>query len=464
MAKRLFDVACATVALIAVAPLLLVAAIGIRLSSRGPALYRATRLGLGGRPFTMYKLRTMHVARSAHRAPGGPITGARDPRVFAFGAFLRRTKIDELPQLLNVLRGDMTIVGPRPEDPAIVHRHYAPLHFWTLGVRPGLASPGSLYQYTHGEALLAGEDPEQAYAARLLPTKLALELVYVRRASLYYDLGIIARTLWGIAAIAVGKRGFRPPPEMRQATALLARRRPTLRDRSGAAALLLPLALAASTRACHQDTDPGQLRPPTVDAGPDARTHPGDAVTLVAAVQDSSTGSAPWAWDLMWGDGTADHGSVNPVTRRVVQTHRYASLGTYRVRMAVEWDRVLASDTRTVFALGDNAYPEGAPADYANCYAPTWGRHRKRTHPVPGNHDYQTAGAPGYFGYFGVAAGAPSEGYYSYDLGGWHIIALNSNLDMRPGSAEEQWLRADLAAHPARCTLAYWHHPRFSSG
>ncbi|HXM37552.1 MAG TPA: Ig-like domain-containing protein [Gemmatimonadales bacterium] len=118
----------------------------------------------------------------------------------------------------------------------------------------------------------------------------------------------------------------------------------------------------------------------------------------------------------------------------------------------------------TVFTAGDNAYENGSAAEYANCYAPSWGRHKARTRPVPGNHEYQTFAAAGYFGYFGAAAGDPATGYYSYELGPWHIVALNSNVQMDAGSPQEQWLRADLAAHPTLCTLAYWHHPRFSSG
>lgn len=118
----------------------------------------------------------------------------------------------------------------------------------------------------------------------------------------------------------------------------------------------------------------------------------------------------------------------------------------------------------TVFTAGDIAYENGSPQDFANCYAPSWGRHKSRTRPAPGNHEYFTLGASGYFGYFGSAAGDPSKGYYSYELGGWHIIALNSNLRVDPGSPQEQWLRQDLADHRTRCTLAYWHHPRFSSG
>ena len=122
----------------------------------------------------------------------------------------------------------------------------------------------------------------------------------------------------------------------------------------------------------------------------------------------------------------------------------------------------------TVAALGDLAYPSGTPDDFARCYGPTWGRHAGRTRPVPGNHDYETQGAGGYFSFFGAAAGDPAQGWYAYDVGSWHIVALNSICaavgGCGPGSLQEQWLRADLAAHPAACTLAYWHHPRFSSG
>ena len=118
----------------------------------------------------------------------------------------------------------------------------------------------------------------------------------------------------------------------------------------------------------------------------------------------------------------------------------------------------------TVFTAGDNAYQNATADDFANCYEPAWGRHKARTRPAPGNHEYYTVGATGYFGYFGSAAGDPTKGYYSYDLGSWHIIVLNSNLAMNAGSPMDTWLRADLAANPARCTLAIWHHPRFSSG
>ena len=117
-----------------------------------------------------------------------------------------------------------------------------------------------------------------------------------------------------------------------------------------------------------------------------------------------------------------------------------------------------------VFTAGDNAYDDGTASQFANCYHPSWGRHKARTRPAPGNHDYNTSGASGYFGYFGGAAGDRSRGYYSFDAGDAHVIVLNSEVDMDAGSAQDQWLRADLAASSARCTIAIWHQPRFNSG
>lgn len=122
----------------------------------------------------------------------------------------------------------------------------------------------------------------------------------------------------------------------------------------------------------------------------------------------------------------------------------------------------------TVFTAGDNAYPNGAADEFLNCYEPSWGRHKSRTRPTPGNHDYNTPGALTYFSYFGDKAGEAGNGYYSYDLGKWHIIALNSNCSeiggCSAGSPQETWLRSDLVANQTDCTLAYMHHPRFSSG
>jgi acid phosphatase type 7 len=122
----------------------------------------------------------------------------------------------------------------------------------------------------------------------------------------------------------------------------------------------------------------------------------------------------------------------------------------------------------TVFAAGDLAYPDGSDEQFQNCYGPTWGRFKDRTRPAPGNHEYHSRGASGYARYFGAAAGDPAKGYYSYQLGQWHIIVLNSECDAvggcGAGSAQRQWLQEDLAAHATKCTLAYWHKPLFSSG
>lgn len=131
---------------------------------------------------------------------------------------------------------------------------------------------------------------------------------------------------------------------------------------------------------------------------------------------------------------------------------------------AVGTARVLDTIPGTVFTVGDHAYPNGSVENFTKCYEPTWGRHKNRTRPSPGNHDYNTRNAQPYFDYFGENAGPPGRGYYSYDLGAWHIISLNNVIDAHKGSEQYKWLEEDLKAHPAECTLAYWHVPVFSSG
>jgi lipopolysaccharide/colanic/teichoic acid biosynthesis glycosyltransferase len=158
----------------------------------------------------MYKLRTMHVNGAI---PGSVITGANDPRVFPVGRWLRLAKVDELPQLINVLRGEMSVVGPRPEDPHIVATHYGRLEMETLRVCPGLTSPGSIFNVTHGERMIRAEHAEADYVARVMPLKLALDAVYAGRASVGYDLRIIARTAGVLVAVLAGRRAFAMPPE-----------------------------------------------------------------------------------------------------------------------------------------------------------------------------------------------------------------------------------------------------------
>jgi hypothetical protein len=131
--------------------------------------------------------------------------------------------------------------------------------------------------------------------------------------------------------------------------------------------------------------------------------------------------------------------------------------------------KLLDGISGTVFTTGDNAYQSGTAAEFNNCYGPSWGRHKARTKPSVGNHEYNTAGASGYFGYFGSAAGSPSKGYYSYDRGSWHVVVLNSMCEKVGGcgatSPMVSWLKQDLSANSDnKCTLAYFHHPLFSSG
>jgi hypothetical protein len=126
---------------------------------------------------------------------------------------------------------------------------------------------------------------------------------------------------------------------------------------------------------------------------------------------------------------------------------------------------LVAAQDALVLTLGDNAYQDGTATEFANCYHPTWGAFKDRTRPGIGNHEYYTAGAEGYFGYFGAQAGPDRRGYYSFDHGGWHFIALNSMIDTSAQSPQYQWLAADLASsRDTLCTIAYWHFPAFSSG
>lgn len=137
-------------------------------------------------------------------------------------------------------------------------------------------------------------------------------------------------------------------------------------------------------------------------------------------------------------------------------------------RQVATSDLLVGAGYRAVLALGDIQYEDASHAKFLSSYDRSWGRVKDVTRPVPGNHEYRTPGAAGYFEYFGEAAGDRTEGYYSFDLGTWHVVALNSNCAAVGGchesSPQETWLRADLAVTSARCTLAYWHHPRYSSG
>ncbi|MGH9387580.1 MAG: metallophosphoesterase family protein [Vicinamibacterales bacterium] len=131
---------------------------------------------------------------------------------------------------------------------------------------------------------------------------------------------------------------------------------------------------------------------------------------------------------------------------------------------AMATGRLLDRLQGTILSLGDHAYTTGAASDFEQCYEPAWGRHKGRTRPTPGNHDYFTENGRAYFTYFGENAGPERRGYYSFEVAGWHIISLNSNIDSGPSSNQIQWLKNDLKTHPSVCTLAYWHIPLFSTG
>jgi lipopolysaccharide/colanic/teichoic acid biosynthesis glycosyltransferase len=187
--KRAFDLAIAVPALVVSSPVIGALALAVKLDSPGPVFYRGVRVGRGGREFQIVKLRSM-VAGADRKGPA--VTAAGDARVTRVGAFLRRTKLDELPQLWNVVVGDMSLVGPRPEHPSYVSL-YTPEQRRVLAVRPGITSPASL-AFRDEESILAAGGGERAYAASILPRKLELDLQYVDRQSVLYDLSVLLRT------------------------------------------------------------------------------------------------------------------------------------------------------------------------------------------------------------------------------------------------------------------------------
>ena len=189
MGKRLFDIAASALGLLLLAPLLLLAALWIRLDSPGPALFRQIRVGRFGVPFTIHKFRTMRVE------PGAALTVGADPRITRSGHVLRQTKLDELPQLWDVLRGAMSLVGPRPELPRYVELYPAEMRERVLAVRPGITDPASLAFSHEAELLAACADPEREYREVILPAKLKLSADYAASASLMTDLRLIWATL-----------------------------------------------------------------------------------------------------------------------------------------------------------------------------------------------------------------------------------------------------------------------------
>ncbi len=191
MIKRTFDIAFALMALVLLAPVLLLLALAVALTSPGGAFFRQVRVGRGGRTFHVLKFRSM---RPGSEARGQLTVGGRDPRITPVGRLLRKTKLDELPQLWNVLVGDMSVVGPRPEVPRYVEL-YTPEQRAVLSVRPGITGMASLDYIDENELLARSADPEHAYIHEVMPAKLALDLRYVREHDLWLDLRIIAVTV-----------------------------------------------------------------------------------------------------------------------------------------------------------------------------------------------------------------------------------------------------------------------------
>ena len=204
--KRVFDIAASLLALIVLfIPWIVIGAI-IIIQSPGPAVFKAQRVGMNGKRFTLYKFRTMRVDSGAIHTT--TLTG--DPRIFPFGSFLRKSKLDETPQLINILKGEMSVIGPRPEDIANSDRLYTGKYKEILSVKPGLSSPASLYDYTHGERCFASEEE---YEREFYPKKLNVELYYVEHRSAFYDLRIIWRTVVTIIQMMCGKQSFALPQE-----------------------------------------------------------------------------------------------------------------------------------------------------------------------------------------------------------------------------------------------------------
>lgn len=192
MAKRVFDVLLSAAALVLLSPLLVALAVWIKLDSPGPVFFRQERVGRGGVPFRIHKLRTM---QHAAREPGPQITVGADPRITRAGAVLRRYKLDELVQFIDVLRGDMSLVGPRPEVPRYVAMYPPALREKILSVRPGITDPASLAYRHESEVLARAADPEATYVNVVMPAKLRLAADYVEQASLWTDLRLMGRTL-----------------------------------------------------------------------------------------------------------------------------------------------------------------------------------------------------------------------------------------------------------------------------
>jgi hypothetical protein len=242
---------------------------------------------------------------------------------------------------------------------------------------------------------------------------------------------------------------------------------------------------------------------PVVQLSADVRATSGKPLDIVMRFNDPNLADGPWNWTMDWGDASSETGTASVPGQQMPFRHTYAVPGTYTITFTVtdkktgsgsgsfraivapapvvlvgagdiaycgsdgdeQTAAILDTIPGTVFTVGDMVYSSGTAAEWANCYHPTWGRHKARTRPAIGNHEYETSSDAGpTFDYWGSALGERGKAYYSYDAGAWHVVVLNTQLSTFAGSPQEQWLRADLAANTKLCTLAYWHKPYFTSG
>ena len=203
--KRMFDIFFGCLLMLAFIITYPFVAIGIKLSSHGPVLYVSTRIGQGGKSFKFYKYRSMHIDDGRYKG-----ISEEQNRIFAVGKFIRRTKIDELPQAINVLKGELSVVGPRPMLTTNVSKMYGGRYQSVLSVVPGLTSYASLFDYTHGDALVKNRE---VYLNTIIPIKREIELYYVENKGLYTDIKLIFTTAWVIIAVLFGKKRFKYPKE-----------------------------------------------------------------------------------------------------------------------------------------------------------------------------------------------------------------------------------------------------------
>lgn len=194
MFKRLFDIVCSVIGIVILSPLFVILWIAVKLESKGPALFLQTRVGKNNHDFKLYKFRTMYLDSESR---GQLTVGMRDPRITKVGYTLRKYKLDELPQLFNVLLGDMSLVGPRPEVRKYVN-YYTEEQLKVLSVRPGITDIASIQFINENELLAAAENPEQYYIEHIMPQKLALNLKYINSNLLLKDVGLILKTIFKI--------------------------------------------------------------------------------------------------------------------------------------------------------------------------------------------------------------------------------------------------------------------------